>query len=270
MDDHEHHEREHLRETFDHASALYQRARPEYPDELFDHLVDTTGVVDGDRLLEIGCGPGKATLPLARRDLRITCVELGPQLAAAARHNLSGFPHVEVVQTSFEEWARREHATFDLVFAATAWHWIEPTSRYRNAWEALRPGGCLAFWNAAHVFPDDGDRFFVELQDVYQEIGESLPRNNRWPRPGELEEHQDEIGASGLFRVVDVRHFDWQAVYDADAYIDLLDTFSGHIAMEEAKRRHLYTEIRRRLAARPDGLVRRHWGSVLHIARRRD
>ncbi len=76
--------------------------------------------------------------------------------------------------------------------------------------------------------------------------------------------------ASSLFSVVDIRHFDWETVYDADTYINLLDTFSGHIAMERSKRRHLYAEIRRRVMARPDALVRRHWGAVLHIARGRD
>ena len=45
--------------------------------------------------------------------------------------------------------------------------------------------------------------------------------------------------------------------------------FSGHIAMKQWKRDRLYGEIRRRLAERPDGLVRRHWGGVLHVARRR-
>jgi hypothetical protein len=65
-----------------------------------------------------------------------------------------------------------------------------------------------------------------------------------------------------------VRHVDWETTYDADGYLALLDTFSGHIAMEEAKRAHLYAEIRRRLALRPDGLVRRHWGAVLHVAAR--
>jgi hypothetical protein len=38
--------------------------------------------------------------------------------------------------------------------------------------------------------------------------------------------------------------------------------------MGAAKREHLYGEIRRRLAERPDGLVRRHWGAVLHVAAR--
>ncbi len=162
-----------------------------------------------------------------------------------------------------------EEGDFRLVVAATAWHWIDPTLRYGKAWELLRSHGYLAFWSASHVFPDDGDRFFMEIQDIYDEIGESLA-NGRWPRPGELEEHRDEIEASGFFDVVDVRHFDWETIYDANRYINLLETFSGHIAMEESKRRYLYTEIRRRIAARPHGLVRRHWGAVLHIARRRD
>jgi len=34
------------------------------------------------------------------------------------------------------------------------------------------------------------------------------------------------------------------------------------------QRDRLYGEIRRRLAARPGGQLRRHWGAVLHVARR--
>ena len=63
-----------------------------------------------------------------------------------------------------------------------------------------------------------------------------------------------------------VRHVDWETTYDADGYLALLDTFSGHIAMAPAARERLYGEIRRRLALRPDGRLRRHWGAVLHVA----
>jgi hypothetical protein len=58
--------------------------------------------------------------------------------------------------------------------------------------------------------------------------------------------------------------------YDAEGYIDLLETFSGHIAMRPWQRERLYAEIRRRLAERPDGLLRRHWGAALHVASRID
>jgi hypothetical protein len=73
----------------------------------------------------------------------------------------------------------------------------------------------------------------------------------------------------GLFEVVDVRQFDWETVYDAEGYIDLLETLSGHIAMESWKRDRLHREIRARLNRRTESRLRRHWGAVLHITLRR-
>ena len=262
-------DREALAATFDQAADLYQRARPDYPDALLDDVVAVASLAPGSRLLEVGCATGKATLPLARRGFRITCVEPGPHLAAAARRNLAG-REVEVVEGRFEDWRPATGAGFDLVYAATAWNWVDPAVRYARAWEALAPGGHLAFWNAEHVRPDGGDPFFAEIQDVYDEIGEGVPPGTQWLRPGELPERRDEIEAGGLFEVIHVRHFDWERVYDVEGYIELLNTFSGHIAMDDWQRDHLYGEIRRRLGRRPARTVRRHWASVLHVARRRD
>ncbi len=262
-------DRDRLRRTFEGVAGSYQRARPEYPAELFDDLLAVTGLPPGDRVLEVGCATGKATLPLARRGFRVTCVELGADLARAARAYLADFP-VDVVEGTFEDWRPRGADRFGLVFAATAWHWIDPAQRYVRAWEALRPGGYLAFWSAEHVFPEGGDPIFGDLQDGYDKIGEGIPADAIQPRPGELRSYEDEIGASGLFDPAHVRHFDWERRYDADQYIDLLKTFSGHIVMADWQRDRLYGEIRSRLAERPDGMLRRHWGAVLHVARRRD
>ena len=124
-----------LRRTFDSAADLYQRARPEYPEALHDALIATAGLSARDRLLEIGCATGKATLPLARRGFRITCVELGPALASAARRNLADFPEVEVIESAFETFDAPTADRFDLVFAATAWHWLDPAIRYQRAWD---------------------------------------------------------------------------------------------------------------------------------------
>jgi hypothetical protein len=76
------------------------------------------------------------------------------------------------------------------------------------------------------------------------------------------------IEASGLFEVVAVRQYDWERVYDAEESIELLSTFSGHLSMADWQRDRLFGEIRRRLARRPDRSVRRHWGTVLHVAQR--
>jgi SAM-dependent methyltransferase len=262
-------ERERLRATFDRAAELYDRARPEYPREVVDRILQLTHVRPPARLLEIGCATGKATRPFATLGFRITCVELGAALAAAARRNLASFPLVDVVDGRFEDFTP-DADPYDMVFAATAWHWVDPDVRYRKAAAVLRSRGHLALFDATHVIPYNGDPFFEELQEIYEEIGEGIPPGTPTPRPGELDDLRADIDASGCFEVVDVVQYDWETSYDADGYIDLLNTFSGHIAMADWQRDRLYGEIRSRLAQRPDGRLRRHWGGVLHVAQRTD
>jgi SAM-dependent methyltransferase len=223
-------QRKDLAATFDSAADLYQEARPDYPERLFGRLVAVTDLQPGDRVVEVGAGPGKATWPLARRGMRITALEPGQALAAQARRNLAGYP-VEVVEARFEEWDG-EPGAYAAVVAATSWHWVDPEIRYRAAARVLRPEGHLATWGAMHIFPADGDTFFDEIQEIYDAIGEGLPAGAPRPAPGQLPEDRAEIEAP-------------------------------------ENRERLFTEIRRRLSQRPEELVRRGWGAVLTIARRR-
>lgn len=255
-----------LRLTFDSAADLYDAARPSYPQELFDNLVTLARLQPGSRLLEVGCATGKATQPLLERGFSVVCVELSARLAEVARRNLAGLP-VELHVAPFEAWPGQPES-FELVYAATAWHWVDPAIRYRKAHGLLRSGGHLAFWSATHAFPAGFDPFFSEIQEVYDAIGESY--EGEWPPapPEEVRDEKAEIEATGLFGDVEIRRYLWQQPYTADEYINLLNTFSGHIVMDPAKREHLYREIRRRLAQRPDGQVLRHWHAILHVARK--
>ena len=172
-----------LRTTFDRAASQYQRARPAYPDALYADLCALTGVEPPARLLEVGCGPGKATLPLARMGFRITAVELGDALAAEARRNLAAFPGVSVTTSSFEEREPPPGVLFDLVYAATAWKWVDPEVAYAKAAALLPRGGHLAVWAAGHALPAGFDPFFTEIQKVYDALGEG--DGAPWPPPEE-------------------------------------------------------------------------------------
>jgi SAM-dependent methyltransferase len=256
-----------LRRTFESAADTYEAARPTYPDALYDDLVELAGLEPRARLLEIGCASGKATRPLVERGYSVVCVELGAELAERARQNLDGFP-VDIHVSPFETW-EGEPGAFGLVYAATAWHWVDPALRYEKAHRLLRPGGHLAFWSALHAFPAGFDPFFIEIQEIYDAIGES--HDGEWPPapPDAVPDETDEIEASGFFEDVQVRRYVWETRYTADEYIALLNTFSGHIAMEPVGRERLYTEIRERIELRPDRLLRRHWHAILHVARTR-
>jgi hypothetical protein len=86
--------------------------------------------------------------------------------------------------------------------------------------------------------------------------------------PDEVSDATAEIESSGLFARTQVRRYVWERLYTADEYIALLNTFSGHISMDDAKRERLYQAIRERIDSRLDPRVRRHWQVILHIADR--
>ena len=158
-------DRELRRSTFDEAVELYDRARPGYPAALFEDLAELTSIGPESRVLEIGPGTGQATLPLAERGCRVVAVELGADLAAVARRKLAGFANVEVVTAAFEDWPLPAEA-FDLVLAATAFHWIDPAVRIDKVADALRPGGSLATITTHHVAGGD-ESFFAYAQSCY-------------------------------------------------------------------------------------------------------
>ncbi|HEY3832749.1 MAG TPA: class I SAM-dependent methyltransferase [Acidimicrobiia bacterium] len=254
--------------SFDAVAEQYGAARPEYPPELFDTVVEITGITTDSRLLEMGPGTGIATRVMAERGFHITAIELGDHMAAVARRNLAEFPNVEIVVGDFETWDPGERAPFDLIYAATAFHWVDPARRYTRVAELVRPGGHLAIWTATHVFPEPGDPFFYEIQDVYDTLGDALPEGALWNKPGELpDEWGDELRASGVFDDVQYHQFAWVVDYDVEAYIALLDSFSVNLLRPPDEKAYLYGEIRRRVAARDDKLLHRGWGAPLHIAR---
>jgi hypothetical protein len=107
-----------------------------------------------------------------------------------------------------------------------------------------------------------------ESRDRLREIGESP--EGEWPpaSPEKIPDDRNEIEGSGRFDDVKVKRYVWETTYSAETYIALVNTFSGHIAMDDQKRKHLYREIRERISQRPVPQIRRHWHAILHVARR--
>ena len=259
-------DRDRLKRTFDQDAELYDKARPDYPEQIFDDLFALGGLDHTAVVLELGCGTGQATRHLARRGCRVVCLELGENLAAVACRNLASFPRVEIVTSAFESWEPHD-SLFDMVFAATSWHWLDPGVRYEKAARVLKPGGILAIVDSGHAFPDGFDPFFTEIQRCYEAIGEP---HLGWPlpRPEQEPDRRDEIERIGLFEVVGVRRHVWTVDYTADTYIDVLNTYSGNIVWAQWKRDKLYAEVRRLISQRSDERIRKHYLSILQVCRR--
>jgi SAM-dependent methyltransferase len=246
--------------VFDAVAACYDAARPGYPRELIDDIVSLSHLPPAGRLLEIGCGPGKATLPFAERGYAMLCVEPGPQLIARAQARVRAYPQVQFVVSSFEDWPL-EAAAFDLVIAASSFHWVDPEVGFPKVAAALKDTGAFALFRNGRHLPDAA--LEAEIQQAYaahaperHSRGDSGHRHD--PRPAEIE-------STGLFREVLTRSHPWRKEFTAEEYVALLDTYSGHRAMPDAQRQTLFSAIAAAIHAR-GGTITVQYLSTLYLA----
>ncbi|MEU6144394.1 methyltransferase domain-containing protein [Streptomyces sp. NPDC047081] len=255
-----------LRETFNEAADLYDRARPRYPGPLVRELARATALGPETRVLEIGPGTGQLTVGLAEFGCHITAVELGDAMATVARKRLRAYPRVNVQTADFETW-RLPTALFDLVVSATAFHWIDPAVRVVKGARALRPGGHLALIGTDHV-AGGTEEFFTLAQNCYERWDPATPPGLRLRPAAEIPPGTDELTASPLFdEVVATRHTR-DITYTTDQYIDVLLTYSGHRALAETARQGLLDCLRRLIDTRYEGRVTKRYLHELIVATR--
>jgi SAM-dependent methyltransferase len=257
---------ERLRTTFTEDAERYDRARPGYPPAVYDDLAALAGVGPGCRVLEIGCGTGQATVPLAERGCRIVAVELGAELAAVARRNLACFPDVEVVTAPFEAWPLAPEP-FDLVLSATAFHWIDPAVRVVKSADALRPGGALATIATHHV-AGGTEPFFAEAQACYERWDPATPPGLRLLPAEAIPLDGEEIERSGRFTPPQFRRYPTDIPYTTAGYIDVLLTYSGHRALPPDDQRGLLDCIAGLIDTRYGGRIVKRYLTELRLARR--
>jgi SAM-dependent methyltransferase len=267
--------RERLRVTFDEDAERYDRARPGYPPQLFEDLAELAGLGPGSAVLELGCGTGKATVPLVelvsgsaagrqgpRNGGRVVGVELGPALAAVARRT-SG---ATVVNATFESWPLPPEP-FDLVLAATSWHWFDPEVRVTKSADALRAGGSLAIVDTQHV-AGGTEAFFADAQRCYERFDPATPQGIRLQPADEFVDDDAELAASGRFAAAGFRRYEWELPYPTEQYIDLLLTYSGHRALPAAARNGLLDCIAELIDRRYGGRIVKRYLTQLRVAKR--
>jgi SAM-dependent methyltransferase len=218
----------------------YDRARPGYPDELVDQLVAWVGTEA--RVIDVGCGTGKATGLLAAQGMRGVGVEPHPAMAAVARRNLAAFPGWRIDESGFEDWEpRRGDTPADLVTCAQAWHWLDPAVRLHKAHALLRPGGWLAvWWNADD--PDDDSPMRQAIDEIYDRLEPGmgvLPSCGNLPRP----DHDDPVPDDLAFGEPVDREIHWSVTYTTAEWLDLLQTHSNHRLLPSDRLTRLLEEV---------------------------
>lgn len=253
-----------LAETFDKEAALYDRVRPHYPDALFETLIKMTSLSPSTSVLEIGAGTGQATVPMARRGYRITALEPGAHLAAVARRNLAEFPRVSVRTETFEQAALPSH-TFDLIYSATAFHWVRPDFQFTKTHDLLKPGGYLAIIHTNHVSDEQGDAYFYASRSIHERyLPKQTAQHTHMPKASSLTPPAFD---HTLFRPVLFTYLPIVIRYSAKRYAELQHTYSPVLALPTQQRHEYLAAIEQLVHGSFGGSIDKHFAMSLAIAK---
>ncbi|MEV6271823.1 class I SAM-dependent methyltransferase [Kribbella sp. NPDC051936] len=205
------HQNRAMAESFGADAALYDRARPRYPDALIETIV---AAAPGPDLLDVGCGTGTSSRQFQAGGCTVLGVDVDERMAAYARST-----GVTVEVSPFESWDAAGR-TFDALVAGMTWHWIDPAIGAEKAADVLRPGGIFAvFWYVlqppadlgaafADAFPG-GPASAAAPQAAYQQI---------------VDRTADGLAATGAFTGLERPAFSWTREYTRDEWLDQLRT----------------------------------------------
>jgi SAM-dependent methyltransferase len=260
-----------LGRVFNEVPELYDRVRPGYPDELFADLVTIAGLDERSSVLEVGCGTGQATRSLAALGCSVTAIEPGAAMAAPARQQVATYSNVNVETSTFEDWDARGRR-FDVLVAASAWHWVDPLIGWRKAHDLLHPGGWMALLGNVVVRRSGEPEVYAETADLHERFSPGNPDWGHPPLEDDVRTTDEGWGLvddpGGLFGPTIVRWHPTVQWFNGDGFADLLRTLSPYRRLDQDIREPLLDAIAERVRTRMGDRASRRYLSVLRIGQR--
>ena len=226
--------------TFNTEAEKYEKMRPEYVPELYKDIFNLITIDKTSNVVEVGIGGGQATLPILKTGCKLIAVEYGENFAKLCRQKFKEFSSFSIVTAKFEDFVYDKNAC-DLIYSASAFHWIPEEVGYTKVFELLKSGGVFARF-ANHPYKDKGsEEIHEELQKIYStympgaKIGSECSED-------EAKERAD-IARKYGFTDVSYKLYHRTRSFTAREYTLLLSTYSDHIAIEEQTRKKFFSEI---------------------------
>ncbi len=249
--------------TFDNAAHDYERIRPEYLPAIFDDIFSYKPLNAESNVLEIGMGTGLATKPFLETGCHFVGVEPGQNLAEIAAEKYRRYANFTAATQRLQDYVC-PNDSFDLIYAATAFHWIPEEYGYKRVYELLRSGGAFARFRY-HAGSD------IRRQALMDEIQALYRKYMKREKPAEFSETNAKTIAeiAGKYGFVDTKYMLYHTTKDftADEYMLLLRTYPDHMRMPDIQRNRLFDGIHQAIE-RNGGLITVYYTMDLELARK--
>ena len=242
--------------TFDTVADTYEKLRPGYVNELYNTIFEYKQINNQSRVVEIGIGGGQATLPFLKTSCNLTAIDYGENFCKLCREKFKEYTNFSAVSGKFED-IDFNNNEYDLIYSASAFHWIPEEIGYKKVYDMLKDGGVFARF-ANHPYRDKCKPALSEEMDkIYAEY--YYKYHNKEPKPlieycEEQAENRALIAEKYGFTDIQYKLFYRTRTFSAKEYTMLLGTYSDHIAIEEKIRTEFFSKI--------EEAINRHGGEI--------
>jgi protein-L-isoaspartate O-methyltransferase len=246
------------------AVAAYSLARPPYPAEVVQRVAEIAQLT-GAEVLEIGCGPGTATVDFAPLVKSIDCLEPNSDFYHLAQSNCAAYSNLRFHNQAFEEWQNDQK--FDAILAASSFHWIPAAIGYPKAASLLPENGALILlWNK-ELQPSW--EVHQQFAPIYQRYAPQLDRyENRETEADVLRQLGQMAIDSGYFDNLVGGAVRVAVTYDVDRYLTLLNTYSPYLQLDPVSKEALFNGLGEIIKNDLGGKIDLQHTSAFHVTHR--
>jgi len=162
---------------YDGAAYYYLKYRGQYSDRLIQTLALKCGLDGNGRLLDLGCGTGKLTFPMANYFDETIGIDVSTDKLQSARSQC------ELLDIHTMKWLKMaseqmnpELGSFRMITAGDAFHWMDRELVLKLSYDRLEPGGALALVGQGHML---GDRSLDWQKAVQRIVDKWFPNSKR-------------------------------------------------------------------------------------------
>jgi len=190
----------------------YVRYRLPYPHALLDSLIARAALPPNPRLLDLGCGPGRVSLPIAGCFAEVVGVDPEPKMIEAgqreaARLGVGNMHWVVGAAETFEAPA----ASFDLVACGESFHRFDQPRVAALAFGWLKPGGALATLGTGGMTDGAAPWRRLVAEVIRRYVGEPVQRLHGSPYPTPAQGLRDQEAVLRAAGFAPVESFDFDA-----------------------------------------------------------
>jgi protein-L-isoaspartate O-methyltransferase len=246
------------------AAQAYGLARPPYPIEVIRQVSELAKLTEQSTMLEIGCGPGTATIDFAPLVGSIDSLEPNPDFYQLAQANCAAQNNAHFHNQAFEEWQSEQK--FDAILAASSFHWIPAAIGYPKAASLLKENGALILlWNK-ELQPSW--EVYQQLAPIYQRYAPQLDRYEDRDMEADVLQQLGQIAIdSGYFDHLVGGEVRVAVTYEVDRYLTLLNTYSPYLKLNAEIKATLFAGLAEVINGDLGGSIDLQHTSAFHVTR---